>query len=57
MPIAEPVKYSKLLPNVNAGDTESRTGSFDFITVNGFGEPTPVREESYGIPTVDLGWC
>ena len=57
MPIAEPVKHSRLLPNVNAGDMESRTGSFDFNAVSGFGEPTPVREESYDIPTVGLGWC
>ncbi len=54
MPI---VKHSKLLPNVNAGDTESRIGLFDFTAVNGFGEPTPVREESYGILTMDPGWC
>ena len=57
MPIAEPVKLSRLLPNVNAGDMESRTGSFDFIVANGSGELTPVREESYDILIVDLGWC
>ncbi len=57
MPIAEPIKHSRLLPNVNAGDTESRIGSFDFTVVNGFGEPTPVKEESYGILTMGPGWC
>ena len=57
MPIAEPVKHPRLLPNVNAGDMDSRTGLFDFIVVNGSGEPTPVREERYDIPTAGLGWC
>ena len=49
------VKHSRLLPNVNVRDMESQTGSFDFIAVNGSGEPTPAREESYAILTEDLG--
>ncbi len=57
MPIAEPVKCSRLLPNVNAGDMERQIKLFDFIVVNGFGEPTPVREESCDILTAGLGWC
>ncbi len=55
MPIAEPVKYSRLLPNVNDGDMESQIGLFYFIAVNGSGEPTPDREESYDILTEGLG--
>ncbi len=43
--------------NVNAGDTESRIGLFDFTAVNGSGEPTPVRAESYGTLTGGPGWC
>ena len=57
MPIAEPVKHSRLLPNVNAGDMESQIELFDFIAVNGSGGPTPVREESYDTLTVGPGWC
>ncbi len=49
MPIAEYVKHSKLLPTVNVRDIESRIGLFDFIAVNGSGEPTLDREESYDI--------
>ncbi len=56
MPIAEPVKHLRLLPNVNTGDMESQIGLFDFIAVNGSGEPTPGREESYDILTVVPGW-
>ena len=57
MPIAEPVKHSRLLPNVNVGDMESRIGLFDFIVVNGSGEPTLGSEESYDTLTAGLGWC
>ncbi len=57
VPIAQPIKHSRLLPNVNVGDMESRIRLFDFIVVNGSGEPSPGREESYDILTAGLGWC
>ena len=57
MPIAEPIKHSRLLPNVNVGDMESRIGLFDFIAVNGSGEPALGGEESCDILIAGLGWC
>ncbi len=55
MPIAEPVKHSRLLPNVSVVDMGSQIELFDSIVVNGSGEPTPGREANYAILTVDLG--
>ncbi len=55
MPIAEPVKHLRLLPNVNVRDVESQIELSDFIAVNGSGEPIPGREENYDILTAGLG--
>ncbi len=54
MPVAEPVKHLRLLLNVSVMDMGSQTELFDFITVNGSGEPAPDREASYAILAVEL---
>ena len=56
LPIAEPVKHSRLLPNVSVADMGSQIRLFDFIVVSGSGEPTPDREANYATPIMDLGW-
>ncbi len=37
MPIAEPIKHPRLLPNVNVVDIGSQIELFDFIAANGSG--------------------
>ncbi len=47
-------KHSRLLPNVSVMDMGSRTELFDFIAMNGSGEPTSDREANYATLIVDL---
>ncbi len=53
MPIAEPIKHSRLLPNVSVVDTGSQIGLFDLTAANRSGEPTSDREANYIILTED----
>ncbi len=55
MPITEPAKHSRLLPNVSVVDMGNQIGLFDFTMVNGSGELTPDREEKCATLTTDPG--